>query len=125
MNKLEMKAITMYWCEGTKIGRTVDFTNTDLDMLKIWISYLRSRKDIEPKRIKIQVMTYPDADVTETKKFWSRKLGIPLEQFNQVFVKSTKSAGTYKNKKNMGTVKIRYNSKKLMEDIVRKIDALK
>ena len=115
----------MYWCEGTKIGRTVDFTNTDLDMLKIWISYLRSRKDIEPKRIKIQVMTYPDADVTEAKKFWSRKLGIPLEQFNRVFVKSARSTGTYKNKKNMGTVKIRYNSKELMEDIVRKIDALK
>ena len=44
MKEKEKMALALYWAEGTKTGRVVDFTNSDPAMLRLWIKYLTNRE---------------------------------------------------------------------------------
>ncbi len=125
MKDVEKMALALYWAEGTKTGRVVDFTNFDPAMLRLWIKYLRSRGDMDVSRLKAQLMMHSDMNESKLKQYWSKQIGIPGNQFTKIFVKKSRPVGTYRKKSKYGTLKVRYCSKEMLEDILHKINTFK
>lgn len=81
--------LMLYWGEGSKSlkNSTVRLANSDPEMIKIFYAFLK-KLGIPISKIKIWLLLYPDLIDSVQKNFWSKAVGIPLEQFNKsIFIK--------------------------------------
>jgi hypothetical protein len=119
--KLRVSALMLYFAEGTKKGRNVDFTNSNILMVKIWLKFLKKICKVDVKRIKFQLHLHYDMDEEDIRKWWSKNLNVPQENFTKSYIKKVKKKGTYKAKSEIGTIKVRYSSKSLLDNINNQI----
>ena len=114
----------LYWGEGAKTGGSVKFANSDPEMIKVFLNFLREICGIHEERLKALIHIYPDHNESELKFFWSESTGIPMERFYKSHVHNGK-VGTYKNKSRYGTIAINYSDKKLLHVLLSWIDQYK
>jgi len=124
---LKNTALMLYWCEGTgdsRIGKknvTLAFTNTDVEMLCIWLKFLLEVCQLRQKKIKVRLYVHKNQDGDSLKKYWSQVLKIPLCQFENVsYTKKISTRDDYK-----GTVKVKVHNLKLYLLIKEWIEDLK
>jgi len=99
-----LSGLFLYWAEGgkTKNGTTC-LTNTNPDMLKFFINWLKIF-NIPKEKLRPHLHLYSDMNIKKQEKYWSKELGIPLKQFKKSYIKkSLSSAITYKNGFGQGT----------------------
>ena len=126
---LETMGAALYWAEGTKMRIDkrgwkqyhVVFTNTDSDMIKAFLKFLKSFKEVNENRIKIQLHLYPEHDTDKEIDFWSNTTSVPKRQFEKVIY--AKGAGKRKNSKH-GICAVRYYSKSVYLEIEQLINSL-
>jgi len=114
--KLKIAGIMLYWAEGTLRGCTVDFANSNPQMIKIFLKFLRDICGIKDERLRVYLYAYSYYNLDELKKFWHDVTGIPLEQFTKPYVRRG-SPNLSDRKLLYGLVHIRYNDKKLLKTI--------
>lgn len=61
----------------------VRLSNTDPEMIRLFVDFLRCGCKISRKDIKAKLILYPDLDKEVSKKYWSRNTQIPLSQFQK------------------------------------------
>jgi hypothetical protein len=110
---LKTAGIMLYWAEGTFLGNTVDFANSNPEMIKIFLSFLRKICGVKEERLRVYVYAYRYQDITSLKRYWSNVTNVPLTQFTKPFIR-TNNANISKRKLLHGLVHIRYNDKKLL-----------
>ncbi|MDO8504652.1 MAG: helix-turn-helix domain-containing protein [Candidatus Liptonbacteria bacterium] len=72
-NPLFISGIMLYWGEGDKnIKNPIRLTNTDPRMINVYIKFLIEILKINPDKIKLGLIIYPDNSDQECKNFWSR-----------------------------------------------------
>jgi hypothetical protein len=132
-NKLFLSGVSLYWAEGYKKGaegskwKSVDFTNSNPDMIKLMMRFFREICKIEDKNIKIQLLTHKNINQEKAVKFWSKITNLPKSQF----IKSCTSISKHsKGKRNIntlahGTVHVRINNVREFFKIIGWIDGLK
>lgn len=105
--ELFISGFFLYWAEGGKTKRnTVAFSNTDPNMLKMFIKWLGVLKAPEEK-ITIRLHLYKDMSEDKEMSFWSKELGIDKKRFRKPYVKDSKMTDlTYKNNFGHGTCNI-------------------
>lgn len=123
MNKteLELAGAILYKCEGTKLrkdkrylnGNTfyyaIEFTNSDPELIKLFLEFLRKIIKIDESKIKCEIFGYPDLNIVKLENFWSKITKIPLANFQKTILIKRKN---FKFKPNpWGTCKIRYSNK--------------
>lgn len=113
---LKITGTMLYWGEGTKKGGTVGFSNSDPDMIKLYLKFLRRICGISEKRMKVLLHYYPDHDKNELIKYWSKITKLPTSQFTKPYVHKPKK-GTYKKYSSHGTISLRYADSKLLDII--------
>lgn len=106
----------LYWAEGCKGRVTVKFANSDPDMVKLFLPFLREICGIWENRLKLLVHMYPDHDERHLIAFWSHVTKVPKENFYKSFVHEGKK-GTYKKKSEHGTITVNYSDKKVLDRI--------
>jgi len=111
--KLKVAGIMLYWAEGTLRGQTVDFVNSNPDMVRIFLKFLKQICGIDDRRLRLYLYTYPYLDLEKTKNYWKNVTGIPLSQFTKPYVRKG-NLNLSKRKLPYGLVHIRYNDKKLL-----------
>ena len=114
--KLKVAGIMLYWAEGTLKGNTVDFVNSNPDMVKVFLKFLRQICGIDEKRLKLYLYAYSICNLKQIKNYWRQITGIPLTQFTKPYIR-LKTAGLSGRKLPYGVVHVRYNDKKLLETI--------
>jgi hypothetical protein len=114
--KLRIAGVMLYWGEGTKSGNSVVFSNSDPDMVKLFLKFLRKICGVEEKRLRILIHAYGDQDENQLRLFWSDSTHIPSEQFSKTFIHKGKR-GTYKTLSEHGTISLRYSDKSLLNII--------
>lgn len=114
---LKVAGVMLYWGEGAKTRSSVGFTNSDPEMIAVFLQFLRIICGVDEKRIKALIHIYPDHDKTELVAFWSRVTGISKKNFYKSFIHMGKK-GTYKNRSRYGTIAITYSDKKLLQTIL-------
>ena len=118
---LKIAGVMLYWAEGTKKGCTVDFANSDPEMIKVFLRFLREICGIAEKRLRAYLYTFSDQNIDELKTYWSKITQIPLSQFTKPYVRKVNSHLTDRRMP-YGVIHIRYNDKRLLESIKRWIN---
>lgn len=123
-NDLKITGIMLYWGEGAKTGNTLKLANSNPDMIKVFLLFMREICGVDGKRIKMIIHMYPDQDRASLEKFWSTATDIGLENFYKPQILKGKT-GTYKTKSIYGTATIHYSDKKLLLQLLKWIDEYK
>lgn len=125
-DELSVIGAMLYWGEGYKgndenPANHIDFTNSDVDMVQLFLVFLRNNFALEESKFRVLLYCYSDQDVSTLKRFWSVCTGIPQAQFIKPYVrKDFKVEG---RKMKYGLVHIRYHDKKLLLEIKKMIDS--
>jgi hypothetical protein len=122
--KLKIAGAMLYWGEGTKDGNTVAFSNSNPEMVVLFLRFLRKICNISEKRVRALLHIYENQNELLLKKFWSKKIKIPVSQFSKSFLHKRKG-GSYRKKSDFGTISIRYSDKELLKLINKWIEEYK
>lgn len=87
----------LYWAEGTKINEWTSweratFTNMDAGMIRIVREWLQRYCSMTLDDFDYALYIHPDADLTSAHRYWTRSLGINLEQLRTYFKKHNPSS---------------------------------
>ncbi len=116
---LKMAGALLYWAEGAKVnGKNcgVDFANSNPEMIKIFVRFLRKICGIDEKRLRVFLYCYSDQDIENIRDYWYKLTNIPKSQFSKPYVRDDflpEKSGKMK----YGLAHIRYADKKLLYQI--------
>ena len=114
--KLNIAGIMLYWAEGTLKGNTVDFANSNPQMIKIFLRFLREICGVNEERLRIYLYTHSDNNLEELKTYWQKVTRVPLTQFTKPYIR--KGNPNLSNRKLVhGLIHVRYNDKRLLKTI--------
>lgn len=119
VNTKKTIALTLWWCEGTKLRRDkrwknaylypIEITNTDPKIIKIFTDFLREDLKVSESRLRGQIQVHEGDNLKKIENFWSSYLGLPKQQFNKTIIRP--KGNRFRN--NNGTFKLRTYDKKL------------
>jgi len=119
--KLKIAGIMLYWAEGTLKGETVDFANSNPEMIEIFLKFLREICGVNEQRLRIYLYAYSYQNIDELKKHWHKVTNIPISQFTKPYIREG-NPNLSGRKLPYGLIHIRYNDKRLLELIRSWID---
>ena|SRR3989338_3621038 len=121
--RLKQAAVMLYWAEGYKVGRnTVDFANSDPDMILIFWKFLFKICRVDKSRVRLHLYCYAGQDVPALMAYWSKLLKIPTHHFIKPYVKQAAVPGPRGPRMIHGLVHIRYCDTKLLRQILEWIE---
>ncbi len=115
--ELMLLGTALYWAEGTK--KDLSFMNSDAEMIKLFLVFLRKCFGISNEQLIISLRTYPGLDLDASARFWSKITGKKLN-LNEVSVEH--SCGSKIAKLPYGMCRVRVRKGGI---ILKKIIALK
>lgn len=123
----ELRAIgvALYWAEGYKTEKAtgIDFANSDPEMIRIFVAFLRNIYELDESRFRVLLYCYKNQDIKQLISFWSNLVDIPKSQFIKPYVrKDFRSDG---RRMQNGLVHIRYSDKKLLLDFRKLLESYK
>ncbi|MEX0910291.1 MAG: hypothetical protein WDZ73_00860 [Candidatus Paceibacterota bacterium] len=120
---------SLYWGEGTKyIGNypSLIFTNSDPDMIKSYMKFLRKGLKIKEERIKAGIHLHTNIQEQEARRFWSQISNLPQDIFYIVKIISSASKNKRLPKKiPYGMVVIKVNHRQTFYRVKGMIEGLK
>ena len=96
----------MYFCEGNKNDQFVGFTNSDLELTKLFITLLRKCFDLDESKFRACVHVHDYHNITKQQAVWSEAISIPLNQFTLPYCKP--STHVAKKSGYQGCVRVSY-----------------
>ncbi|MFA6184481.1 MAG: hypothetical protein WC682_05305 [Parcubacteria group bacterium] len=114
--ELFIAGVTLYWAEGSKWSgeKIIDFANSDSEMVKVFIDFLRIVCGIDENKIRIYLYCYKNQDSDELMSYWSKLTKISLKQFTRPYIRDDYKLSKIDKMKH-GLVHIRYYDKKLLD----------
>jgi len=112
---LWLLGIGLYLGEGTKLQECTQVANSDPEIIKLIIKWLREICGPDTENFTIAIHTYPDNNIKDTINFWSKTTGIPKKQFSKTQIdRRTNKTNKKKRKLPYGTARltVRANGKK-------------
>lgn len=107
----------LYWAEGNKGREILQFANTDPRLVLLFITLLRRNFKLDETKFRIRLHLHNYHKENEVKRFWSKLLKIPKNQFNKTYWKQRSKEKTFR--RNIGGICfIKYNSVYLQERIM-------
>lgn len=113
----------LYWAEGDKKRNTVSFTNSDINVHKTFLSFLKKYFNISNDRIAIRINCYLDHEISleEICHYWIQNLGINGCKVNKAVIrdpmKSSYTNGSKKSKLKYGTMSLTVCSSEIVQHI--------
>ncbi|RJQ38379.1 hypothetical protein C4559_01130 [Candidatus Microgenomates bacterium] len=108
--ELLIAGLALYWGEGSKKSRQVEFCNSDPKMIQFLMIWLKKCFDIQISEIKgyVGINEIHKSREEMVKNYWSSISGIPLNQFNKTSFKKARNKKIYDNFENhYGTLAVR------------------
>lgn len=123
---LKLAGVMLYWTEGYKTAKSsgIDFANSDIKMVILFISFLRTICVINEDRLRVYLYCHDKALQNEFIDFWSLQLKVPKKQFTKPYI-HTSGRVDKKGKMPYGLVHIRYADKKLLIQVLDWIEEYK
>jgi hypothetical protein len=100
----------LYWAEGSRNRTTIEFVNSDPEMVRFFIRFLREGFDVGPEQIAVSCNLFADHEERqrEIEQFWLDLLGLPRDCLRKSAVNrySRYSKKKRKNKLPYGTCRV-------------------
>lgn len=101
-----MAGVVAYWAEGWKRKNELGLSNSDSDMVSLFITWATKFLGIPRDRFTIRLHLHDGQNEDEQRLHWSKAIGLPLTQFRKGFLKQ-EGTGHRKNHLYHGTASIR------------------
>lgn len=110
----------LHWAEGSKSRNAVILTNSDVDMLCLFVRFLRECYDVPLHRFRFSVNCHLNNGLTlaEIESWWLGRLGLPPETVRKAAVNRPSRAS--RGKRNVlpyGTARVAVNSTAIVQSI--------
>lgn len=119
--KLKIAGLMLYWAEGTARGHTVDFVNSNVLMIKLFLKFLRQIYRVDEKRLRVLLYCYSNQNKNKLIDYWSKVTKIPVSQFSKPYIRTDYSMKAGRRMQ-YGLVHLRYSDKKLLQRLTEEID---
>lgn len=107
----------LYWAEGGKQDGNMKFTNTDPNLVELFITLLRAQYPIDEKRFRIALQLHSYHRQKDEMEFWSKKLRVPVVQFWKVYRKPRGGRKTYRRNSH-GICNVHYASSAIQRELI-------
>lgn len=131
-DQLFILGTSLYWAEGYKQGaygskwKSIDFANSDPEMIKIMVKFFLKFLKIKKSDIKIQIMIHDSENIDKAINFWHNITRVPKNNFIKTSCSIRKtSAKKIKRKLEHGTIHLRINNVKQFFRLIGWIKGLK
>jgi len=115
----------LYWGEGGKTKPyTISLTNTDPDMVRFYMKWLRLL-GVPKSKIKVRLHTYTDMNLVHIKQFWVDVTKIPLAQFHMPQIKQSNGEKIHYRGYGHGTCTIIVDDRDVSEYVLQGLVYLK
>lgn len=116
--ELKVAGAMLYWGEGSQWRgeKIVDFANSNPGMIQVFLSFLRRIYQINESKLRAYLYCYSNQNVSQLLQFWSQVTKIPTSQFTKPYIRQDFRVDK-DGKMRYGVVHIRYNDKKLLNQI--------
>lgn len=123
---LKTVGVTLYWGEGYKTEKSngIDLANSDVSMVRVFLSFLREICGVDEKRLRVLLYCYSNQDPKKLLRFWSKETKISLGQFTKPYIRSDFKPAML-DRMPYGMVHIRYADKKLLKTVIGWIEEIK
>ncbi|MDP1723037.1 MAG: helix-turn-helix domain-containing protein [Candidatus Gottesmanbacteria bacterium] len=105
----------LYWCEGSKNQNSLKFTNSDPQLIKLFLKFLRAGYTLEEKKFRALMHLHQYHNETKQRLFWQKITGIPKAQFNRSYMKPNTGKNMHKNYP--GCLAITYYDSKVAKEL--------
>lgn len=126
LKTLKIIGTMLYWGEGCKSEKNcmIDFANSDKEMIKLFLKFLRKVCGIDEKKLRAYSYFYSNQDINKNIDFWSKLTKISKEQFTKPYIRNDFDESKI-NKMPYGLIHVRYGDKKLLNLIKNWIEEYK
>ena len=99
-NPLHMAGCFLYWGEGAKCGNRIKFCNTDADMMKLFVKFLKESLMVKIDFITISINVYLNNGLTlkNITDYWLNKLDLPITTLRKSVVNNIPKSSSKKSK---------------------------
>jgi len=119
LSKYELLLVgaALYWGEGCKKHPKrgypyISFANSDPDMVKIFMRFLREGLNIPSNKIKAGVIVHPNVNIDQCKEYWASITSLPAQElWVSVNISSASQRKRHKNSLPYGTVQVRVHNR--------------
>lgn len=114
--KLFVAGVALYWAEGSKWKgeKSVDFANSDSQMVVVFVRFLRQICGVNEARLRCYIYCYQNQNIEEIVRYWSELTNIPDKQFTKPYVRKDFKLSK-SGKMPYGLIHIRYSDKRLLD----------
>lgn len=104
--QLWLIGIMLYWGEGSKTRRNVQFSNSDPDLIKMIMLFFRDVCKVPESKFRAHLHIHEHLDFKEAELYWSKISDIDLSQFYVTYRKQSKASKGKKDSLPYGTLDI-------------------
>lgn len=114
---LHMQGCLLYWTEGSKDRNRLEFVNSDVNMMKLFLKFLTNSLNVSKSDVILRVHchTQDHTEITNIKLYWSNQLNVPLSAFKYTYIKE--GSDSRKNRLDYGICSIRIDNTELVQHI--------
>lgn len=93
---LDLALAFLYLGEGSKKNVETSIGSSDANILNFFLAGLKKIYHIDKRKVRCELYLRADQNPDKIKRYWSKELGIPLDNFRQVNIdKRTRGIATY------------------------------
>jgi hypothetical protein len=118
--RLHLAGCMLYWAEGSKDRNTVKLTNSDPDLLALFVRFLSTCYDVPRERIKLDVNCHLNngLELVEIQTWWLERLGLPEASLRGASVNRVSTASRWhRNVLVYGTASMSVHSTAIVQSI--------
>src|SRR3990167_7276711 len=115
--ELLVAGLMLYYGEGAKTNTTVDFANSDIFAVRLFLKFLRKICGVDEKRLRFYLYCFSDQNPRRLIDTWSKQLKVKRSQFTRPYVRVHVGRDGHRIMP-QGVLHVRYSDKRLLEKIL-------
>ena len=120
-DRLHLIGCMLYWAEGSKERNSAGFANSDVNMTKLFVKFLRKCYHLKAADITVKVNCYLDhgLSLSEVENWWLKKLNLPSTSLRKGTVAKPrgKPRTLRKRKLKYGVCTVKVNKSEIVQSI--------
>ena len=118
-----MYALALYAGEGGKRDDKILFANSDPDLIRVFLGWLRHQFEIDESRLRMRLYLHADLDLEAALLFWNDATEIPISQFQKPY-RAAADNSLRANRHVNGCVGVVYSSRLVHRSVMAMIAAV-
>jgi len=118
LRPLHMMGCMLYWAEGSKGRNGIYFVNSDPNMMRLFMRFLREELDVQDAEVAIRIHCHtPEVEeIRRIETYWADVLRLPLSNVKKTYVKEA-GISTRQNRLENGVCDVRVHRTDLVQHI--------